>query len=146
MKYIFYNHYYIDPMTPLPTQKQIILAEPETETRALYHKHLSQNPYLAVTLCDDLSMLLSQLASLQPDLLIINPGENLARNLVFLASIKKTQPSLRIITVGYGTPEDYLDRYMKIGVTYHINRHLTRPQDVAAAAQLVLEDAYSLNA
>jgi DNA-binding NarL/FixJ family response regulator len=145
MNYIFYNHYYIGPMTPSPNTKIILLAEPELESRALYYKHLSSDPEVTVSICEEPSKLLELLSSLEPDLLIINPGENPARSLVFLQSIKKVQPSLRIITVGYGTPDNYLDRFMQLGVSYHINRHLSRPQDILAAAQQVLADVYSLN-
>jgi DNA-binding NarL/FixJ family response regulator len=144
MNYIFYNHY-IQPMISTSPLKTILLAEPEPEARSLYHRHLSANPEVEVSICEDLSGLLEHLVLLQPDLLVINPGENPARSLVFLQSIKKLQPSLRIITIGYGTPDNYLDRFMQLGVSYHINRHLTRPQDIAAAAQQVLADVYSLN-
>ena len=144
MNYIFYNYYYIEPMIFSRTNKTILLAEPEPEARAVYRKHLA-GPDVTVRICDDLSKLLEHLALLEPDLLIINPGKNPARSLAFLQSIKNTQPALRIITLGYGTPDDYLDRFMQIGVSYHINRHLTRPQDVAIAAQQVLADIYSLN-
>lgn len=144
MNYLFYNHYYINPMISNQNDKIILLAEPEAESRALYHKHLL-SPGITVQICADLSQLLENLTTLEPDLLIINPGPNPARSLVFLQNIKKTQPALRIITIGYGTPDDYLDRFMQLGVSYHINRHLTRPQDVAVAAQQVLEDIYSLS-
>lgn len=145
MKYLFYNHYYIEPMISTSSNKTILLAEPEAESRALYRKHLSASPGITVTICVDLTQLLDDLTSLKPDLLIVNPGKNPARSVVFLQRIKKLQPALRIITIGYGTPDDYLDRYMQLGVSYHINRHLTRPQDVAVAAQQVLQDIYSLN-
>lgn len=144
MNYIFHNHYYIEPMTPVTSKKTILLAEPEQEARVLYYRHLS-NSDASVILCTDLSTLLEDLTMLKPDLLVINPGENPANSLAFLRNIKKTQPNLRIITIGYGTPDEYLDRFMQLGVSYHINRHLTRPQDVAVAAQQVLEDSYSLN-
>ena len=144
MNYIFYNHYYIEPMIFTRTKKTILLAEPEPEARALYHKYLT-SPNVTVSVCGDLSKLLEHLTLLEPDLLIINPGKNPAHSLAFLQSIKQAQPVLRIITIGYGTPDSYLDRFMQLGVSYHINRHLTRPQDIAVAAQQVLEDIYSLN-
>lgn len=148
MDYIFYNHYYveqtIDSMITLSSHKTILLAEPELEARGLYEKHLV-GPDIEVYVCQDQNKLHENLADINPDLLIINPGTNPARSLVFLQSIKKNHPYLKIITIGYGTPDDYLDRFMQIGVSYHINRHLTRPQDVAVAAQQVLEEVYSLN-
>lgn len=144
MQYMFYNHYYIEPMIVKNSQKIILLAEPEAESRALYTKHLI-GANMLVEICEDLSELTQKLISSEPDLLIVNPGSNPARSLVFLQNVKKTQPSLSIITIGYGTPEEYLDRFMEIGVSCHINRNLTRPQDVVVAAQQVLENIYSLN-
>ncbi len=144
MQYLFYNHYYIEPMNLENSQKIILLAEPEAESRALYTKHLASANML-VEICEDLSQLIDKLASFEPDLLIVNPGTNPAHSLVFLQQVKKNQPTLSIITIGYGTPEEYLDRFMELGVSCHINRNLTRPQDVVVAAQQVLENIYSLN-
>ncbi len=121
--------------------KIIVLAEPEPETRGLYHKHLA-SPNIVIQLCEDLEKLPGVLELYQPDLLIVNPGANPASGLVFLKNLRKFQPNLSIITIGYGTPDEYLDRFMELGVSCHINRYLTRPQDVTVAVTQVLGNIY----
>lgn len=139
MDYIFFQHYNLETMLSERQPKIILLAEPEPESQALYRRHLDA-PDFVVNVCNDLAEIHNLLSSTLPDLLILNPGANPVRSLTILKGIKKNYPAMRIITLGYGTPEEYLDRFMQLGVSYHINRNLTRPQDVAMAARQVLQD------
>ena len=140
MDYIFRTHYRLTSNSmskPIPV---VLLAETEPEACAMYRRHLTAGADLEVSVCGSLAALSGQLETLQPDLLIINPGPNLKGSLKFLGRAKRLYPALRIITLGYAIPEDYLDELMQLGVSAHINRYLSRPQDVALAAQQVLSN------
>ncbi len=138
MNYIFKTSYRLNN-SPLPRDsRMVLLVEAEPEASAVYKRHLTQATGLEVAVCLNLLSLSQQLQDLRPDLLIINPMPNLKASLKSLLHAKQLYPGLLIITLGYAIPDDYLDRFMKLGVSAHINRHLSRPQDVALAAQQVL--------
>jgi hypothetical protein len=135
MQYIFKKSYRL--AFPAGSEPSLLLAEPEAEARALYARHLAGLSSQLV-LCGDLEEVALLVRESKPDLVIISASGDFGRLVRCLERAKASHPPVSIITLGHGIPVEALDQLMGLGVSVHINRGITRPQDVAGAAQAIL--------
>jgi DNA-binding NtrC family response regulator len=141
MEYLFRQHYNLQPLpdaiAPDSASPIVLLAESEPEALALYARHLARAD-LQVNVCMELALLLRQVQDSRPGLLIINPTPDITAAIALLRQIAAAQPGIPVITIGAAIPDAYLDQLMASGVALHLNRSLTRPQDIAVAARQLL--------
>lgn len=115
----------------------VLLVEPEAETRSFYSQQLS-NVDMRVVPIDSMAIMHNQAQAINPDVVIINPSENLQAAIKTIKQFRQEFPSLPVITMTLTMPEDTLDAMMQSGVSLHINRGLTRPRDLLLALEQVL--------
>lgn len=114
----------------------VLLAEPEAESSELYARRLAE-VHMKVVRCPDLSEVLSHIEASTPDVVIINPSIDVRRGLRAVAAVRGAFPAIPLITVGVGLPDDHLDAIMKSGVSYHLDRRLSRPRDLLVALEQI---------
>jgi hypothetical protein len=126
-----------------PQQKayRIVVAEPETELFGIYDRHFSEEG-LTAHHCRELSSLLGHLANLEPHVLVVSLEfrEGIEHTRRFLAHIKKYYPLTHLITVSKGGGPEHMKIPMQLGVSGHINRQLSRPQDVVMIVKAILNN------
>ena len=115
----------------------VLLVEPESEARAFYSKQLSGID-MKVIAADNMRAMHSSVQSSEPDVIIVNPSEDIKAGINFLKAFRKDYPNLPIITMTMTMPDDTLDAIMSAGVSLHINRGLTRPRDLLLALEQVI--------
>ena len=119
----------------------IVLAEPESETRAFYTKQLADLD-MQVLAYDSLPALAASFqqtdSGAMPDVLILNPSADVPATINFLKGFRKQFPDLPVITMALTMPDEVIDAIMSAGVSLHINRGLTRPRDLVLALEQVV--------
>mgnify|MGYP000163769992 CR=1 FL=1 len=124
--------------------RTVLFADTNPEARQLYVKYL-KDAHIDVVVCEDLDNLLPALATSKPLVLIFNSGQAIKDHFPLFVQAKAIYPELFIITMGYAIAEDDLDALMRLGVSCHVNRSLTRPQDIVTAAEQVMYAAHQRN-
>lgn len=115
----------------------VLLIEPEAEARAFYTRQLSELD-MNVLAYDTLAAL-GQSAKLEnPDVVIVNPSQDIKRSSAVVKALKQDFPSLPIITISMTIPDATIDAIMESGASFHINRGLTKPRDLLLAIEQVL--------
>ena len=115
----------------------VLLVEPEAESRSFYSQQLS-GVNINVVVSEALSQMESMVENSTPDVVIVNPSENIMLGINLVRLLKQKFPTLPVITMSMTMREDHLDAIMESGVSLHINRGLTRPRDVLLALEQVL--------
>ncbi len=115
----------------------VLLVEPESENRSFYSNQLSELNMKVVPL-DNLGSMHTMALESNPDVVIVNPSENIAVGISLVKTLKQQFPKLPIITMSLTMREDQLDAIMESGASMHINRGLTRPRDLLLALEQVL--------
>lgn len=115
----------------------VLLVEPEPETRSFYSQQLTGLD-MRVVACDSLAAMQNQAQSESPDVVIVNPSVDINTGIRLVKLLKQEFPALPVISMTMTIQEDLLDAIMQSGVSFHINRGLTRPRDLLLALQQVL--------
>ncbi len=140
MDYITRHHHKIIDQTFDGLQgTTAILVEPEAEVRAFYSQQL-MGQAMNVLVYDKISALKQATQIEQPDVLIINPAQDVAQTIRVLKTLRQEFPKLPIITMTLTIPDSIIDVIMESGVSFHINRGLTKPRDLLLALQQVLRE------
>lgn len=141
MAYIFKQKFNIGELARLPKAvNKVLIAEPEEYLLALYCYHLSGSDFF-VRPCREVDAVYSQVVDFVPQLLIINQDFLLAGGAPegFMRRLRKSNPSMRIVTLGNKTSASDLKGLMAAGPNAHIDRSLTKPQDIIAVARTLLK-------
>jgi DNA-binding NtrC family response regulator len=112
----------------------VALVDPDSESRALYGQSLGR-VNMEVEQFDTLLELLNQINQKSYRVIIINP---IKKELPHIAKLKTLTPQIPLITISRMMAESQLDVIMKLGVTMHINRDLTRPRDLLVAIEQII--------
>lgn len=138
MDYITQHHHVLrnEPFAPL-NGATVLLIEPEAETRAFYSQQL-QGLDMIVLAFDTMDALGQATRLENPDVVIVNPSKDLNRSVMIVKTLKRDFPSIPIITMTMTIPDSTIDAIMESGVSFHINRGLTRPRDLLLAIEQVL--------
>lgn len=115
----------------------VLLIEPEAENRSFYSNQLS-GVNMRVIASDTLNAMHDMARENNPDVVIVNPSENIVIGIKSVRQLKEEFPSIPVITMSLTMREDHLDAIMESGVSLHINRGLTRPRDLLLALEQVL--------
>ncbi len=140
MDYITRHHHKIIDQTFDGLQgSTVILIEPEAEVRAFYSQQL-MGQAMNVFVYNTISALKQATQIEQPDVLIINPTQDVAQTIRVVKNLRQEFPKLPIITMTLTIPDSTIDAIMESGVSFHINRGLTKPRDLLLALQQVLKE------
>ena len=140
MSYLFRQKFKISDLAQLSEmQQKILILESEPYLAALYARYLSIHNFL-VEACRQSEQLLESVALEQPHLLIVGIASvgNQRRLLELLRSLKLQHPALPIITIGYNLEPAALKQLISGGVAGHLDRRLSRPQDLVLVVKTVL--------
>ncbi|MFI5205459.1 MAG: hypothetical protein ACHQVK_00815 [Candidatus Paceibacterales bacterium] len=119
--------------------KRIVIYEPEEYLAALYAHYLRQHSF-DVKHCPDLGLLKQLMLSFSPQMLVYNieqtqsPKAQLNR----LLKLKTDFPDTFVITTGFNTGSEILKLLLEAGIASHINRRLSRPQDLPMIVKSIL--------
>jgi CheY-like chemotaxis protein len=115
----------------------VLLVEPEPETRSFYSQQL-RDIGMEVRHTDALINMLTAVQEAQPDVVIVNPSEDMAKGSRLIRTLKQYYSDLPVITMSKAGDEAQIDAIMEAGVSLHINRGLTRPRDLLLALEQVI--------
>ncbi len=134
MAYVFKQSFVMDPLFTVESVVGTALVSiKDAELSDLYSKHLREVDFF-VRKCSDEQNLSAVIAEFKPHVLVCSP--KLA--LDYLPVFHKSHPALRVITVGYNLTEQELANLMRFGITFHCNRKLSKPKDIATLARQLL--------
>jgi CheY-like chemotaxis protein len=138
MSYITQHHHTLrnQPFSDLQGVT-VLLVEPEPEARSFYTQQLSGMD-MRVVPCDSMVKMHNHAKSEAPDVIIFNPSEDIDAGIRMVKVLKQEFPALPLISMTMTMREDLLDAIMQSGVSFHINRGLTRPRDLLLALEQVL--------
>jgi hypothetical protein len=114
-----------------------VIFEPEEYLAALYGYYLREHNF-DIKHCPDIDKLRSLIISFQPELLVLNadvPG----KVSVIPAGLINEFPDLKVISTGYNLNGQGIGELMANGVICHINRRLSRPQDLVILVETILK-------
>ncbi len=117
---------------------RVLLISPDEMLAQIYQRHLEAHQFVVSSQRDQ--ALLSEMAELvKCDLLILDIiNDRLVEQQKWLMSLRDAYPSIKIITVGMGLSETDLTRLMSAGIMGHIDRKLTRPQDLVILIKSII--------
>lgn len=136
MQYLFRQTYNLN--TSL-NKAEVVLLEPELDLGRLYAKHLRDADYnVFQAMVSDLHQIL---AEVEPKALIYSSNLEPQTIIKHITSIRKLYPSLHIITLSNHNEPIDVASWMEAGISAHINKKLSRPQDIVVA----LDQIFSSN-
>jgi hypothetical protein len=141
MTYIFKQKINLQDLAALSREaKRVLIFEPEDNLAALYAYYLSIHNF-DIKHCLHLAALSRFISDFRPHLLIFN-----AEAPQVLFEIRRISASLpmdierpSLISTGYNLSGQKIGELMSAGVASHINRRLSRPQDLAILVETVLK-------
>lgn len=140
MAYIFKQKLRVSDLAHIsPNRKKVLIYEPEEYLSALYGSYLRIHKF-AVEHCANLDALPKTLTEFSPHLLIFNtdsPGNSLSSK-SWLMAAKKYYPELIIVTTNINLSHEGVRELMSAGISSHINRSLSRPQDIVVIVKSLL--------
>ena len=123
---------------------KILIYEPEEYLAALYQHHLRLHSF-EVMHCLALEQAKLALTGFEPDVFVFcADADNASSNATveiwkLLRSLGADFPKLRLVSTGLNSSNDLISQLMRAGVLGHINRKLSRPQDLAVVVKSVLQ-------
>jgi hypothetical protein len=133
MPYLFKQQFTITDLLPRTVPAlSVVIAEPEIYLAKLAGKYLLAAG-LEVNYCPSPVLLMEFLRRTCPAALLINPRgyleiKHAAKG---ISDIRDNFPGLAVVTIAHNLEAEELGQLMSAGVASHINRQLSRPQDVA---------------
>ena len=139
MAYVTREKFNILELIPASTQKLVGLFETDYYLAGLYKQYLESNNFL-VKFCLQAGDLYEFVFKFSPHVIVMN-SDMFGKPKELVQSIKKIiadYPKLHIVTVGYNTMQDQLKDLMSAGIAGHMNRKLSRPQDLVVVIKSLL--------
>lgn len=140
MAYIFKQKLQIQDLVNIKNSpKRILIYEPEEYLAALYGHYLKMHNF-DIKHCPNLEALKPLAEISMPDILIFSAegGSAFTEKIAWLLNFKKNFPNVLIVTTGFKVETEALKQFMSAGVSSHLNRQLTRPQDLAVIVKNIL--------
>ena len=142
MPYIFKQKLHIQDLAGADKAlRRVLIFEPEEYMGALYHSHLRMHNF-EVRHCAELNMVVSVAEDFLPNLLVFNIDHPQSTNSKgrWLVNFRQRFPHVCLITTGFNIDVELLKQLMPSGPVSHLNRRLTRPQDLAVLAKTLLNN------
>lgn len=137
---MFRQKFNIAELTGAPAVfSRLLLVEPESYLRKLYHSHLSRHNF-EVSAHPDLESGMIMLKFNKVNAAVIGLKKEEDWNVVFriLKSMRSIDPGLPFVTLGENLPLPVLPKIMALGAASHLERRLSRPDDIAEVVKAVL--------
>jgi DNA-binding NtrC family response regulator len=141
MNYIFKQKLQLADLASLDrAPKRILIFEPEQYLSALYGHYLARHNF-DIKHCTELGELRKLLLNFNPELLVLSLDntELLPKVSQMPRRLVNEFPSLKVISTSYNLNNESIGELMRSGVVSHINRRLSRPQDLVAIVKTILE-------
>lgn len=143
MSYIFKQKFTIGELVEsafLP--RTVLVREMESYLLGLYTRHLSRNAF-AVRHAPEGSDVVFAIADAAPDVFLFSfhHHEPAEEKVAVLQEVRNLYPTLPIVTVGRSLNGDVVKRLMALGVQSHVDRHTSRPEDIA----LIIKTLFYVN-
>ncbi len=129
-----------DLMPAHPSTYRVLIHEPEDYLSAIYGNYLIMHEF-EVKHCPNLLEVKNSARDFSPAVLVFNldSAQPPQAKLSWLGCFKKEFPHVWVVTTGYSLETDILKRLMHLGVISHLNRQLSRPQDLATIIKSILQ-------
>ncbi len=119
--------------------KRVLIQEPEEYLAALYQHYLLEHNF-DVKHCPDLHNISKFIIEgFYPDVLVFCADANFEGVRQFLSQFSYRFPGVLLIATGISSDSELVRELMSAGVTGHINRKLTRPQDLAIVIKSMIQ-------
>lgn len=118
-------------------RKIILVADHQPEMSKIYANLFENLECLAHT-CHEIHKLESELANLEPHVLILNITTFADQAIKRVKSMRSSYPEMVMVTLSDSGNDVELHRLMELGVVGHLNKQLTRPRDVLLLVKHVL--------
>ncbi len=141
MAYIFKQKFDISELISNPGFSGVILvAEPSSSLLGIYERHFAEKK-MQIHACSNLDAIHPAIKEKQPFLAVLSldffskqPEE--AED--FLLNLRTNFPRLKIMTLGFDASHTTLKKIMSVGVCGHLDKRLSRPEDVVVLACQIL--------
>ncbi len=129
MQYIQKQTFNIEELVPIDTLAHVIaISEPEQYLAKLYEKYLQ--PYsFEVIHCYQGELLAMFVERHNPKVLLLSTDNPEIHGMIEV--LRQRNPHLLLVTIAYNAGAEDIRKFMSLGASSHINRMLSRPQDVA---------------
>lgn len=107
---------------------RVLLYEPDSDLGQLYVYYLQANDF-EVWHHQDFSSIRQAISSFQPQLLLLSSDGQFS--VAGFQSVLSQFPGLKAVSFGYNLKHEAISQLMRAGILSHINRRLTRPNDLA---------------
>jgi hypothetical protein len=120
--------------------KRILIYEPEDYLAALYAHYLRAHNF-DIKHCPNLNEIAGEITSFQPHLVIFSTDRvgQRAKFPGLILSLSRKFPDLHFLTTGYNLSHEGIKELMSAGVESHLNRRLSRPQDIPVLVETILQ-------
>lgn len=140
MAYLFRQRFHLSELAELPEQpaRRVLLVEPETYRAGLYRRHLE--PAFCVDHLPALPAWRGPETLGFPHVAVVSceAAPSLGALTEQLARFVRFAPHVPVVTLAYDLSTEDLKLLMALGVASHLNRALSRPQDLPAVLLSVL--------
>lgn len=138
MRYLFKQKLNLSDLVNFKgVQKKVLIYEPQEYLAALYSHYLRLHNF-DIKHCPEFGKLKTMITDFCPELLIFNVEAETKSKENPSFNFKRHFPGLLVVTIGYNLGSESLKSLMNAGVSSHINRKLSRPQDVAVVVNTLL--------
>jgi DNA-binding NtrC family response regulator len=138
MTYIFKQQLNLRDLADLESQpKRILIYEPESYLAALYCHYLNKHNF-DIKHCSNLAEVGRSIKDFQPHLLIFSADGDSFKSPGMISSLSRAFPGLQLLTTGYNLSSQSIKTLMDAGVLGHLNRRLSRPQDIVEIVKTLL--------
>jgi hypothetical protein len=121
--------------------RRVLIYEPEEYLGALYRHYLRMHNF-DVKHCPVLGQARQAIADFEPDVFVFCADSESAGTASeiwkLLPYLGADFPGLRMVSTGLNSSNEIIRRLMEAGVLGHINRKLSRPQDLAIVVKSIL--------
>ncbi len=123
-----------------PRPNKVLIYEPEEYLSALYGHYLTMDSF-DVRRAFDLGDVAQLTQIYFPDIVVfsLEGGSGMPAGIAWILNFKQTFPNSFVVTTAFNTGAEELKIIMSAGVSGHINRQLTRPQDLATVLKNILQ-------
>ena len=141
MSYITKQKFSLNDLLPPRDHKIVGIVEAEEYLAKLYQQYLSRHAY-GVHICSAVHLVGEFVYTTSPDLLVINPDifQKLDTLVGVIEDLIEAYPKLLIVTIGYNSEHEQLRQLMSAGIVSHLNRKLSRPQDLVIIVKSLLQN------
>ena len=117
-------------------RKKVLIYEPEEYLSALYAHYLQKHNF-DVKHCPDLANLREAIVNFEPHIFVFCSDAPIFK---LLPQLNSCLPGMHLVSTGLNCSHERLNELMSAGVLNHLNRRLSRPQDLVVIINSILNN------